>query len=184
MIARRNSHPMPFVAHCMRLLSSFWMLSLILMLFGCSSVSERVDRLIAPKVELAHVVLQKADLLSPRFLLSLRVENLNADDIQVEGADAVLSLNGKPVAKGVSPEPVILKGRQETEVEIEATAKTLALARQIFRLDTEGRIAFSIDGHLTLAQWLGIPATLPFRVSGTMTREELLREIEGFSHQR
>ena len=184
MIARNKIHPMHFVARCVRLQSTFWMLSLNLMLSGCSSVSERVDRLIVPKVELAHVALQKADLLAPRFRLSLRVENPNADDIQVEGADAVLSLNGKPVAKGVSPKPVILKGRQETEVEIDATAKTLALARQIFRLDTEGRIAFSIDGHLTLAQWLGIPATLPFRVSGTMTREELLREVEEFGHHR
>ncbi len=155
-----------------------------LLLPGCTDLIRRSSELKPPDVELAQVALEKADLLAPVFRLKLRVENPNDQDIQVEGADAQLDLEGERVAEGVSANPVQLKAQQQSEVEIQATAKTLSLARQVLRLDQKGRLAYAVTGHLALARWLGILGKVPFRVSGTLTREELFREIEGLTGHR
>ena len=155
----------------------------VFFLTSCSSLT-RPTKLEQPTIELAQVVLEKADLFAPEFRLTLRVENPNDEDIQVDGADAVLNLDGHAVAKGVSEKPVLLEAHQKSEVTIQATAKTLALARQLFKLDQQGQLPYVISGHLALARWLGGLGKVPFHVSGTLSRDELYREIEAVTGHR
>lgn len=161
-----------------------WLALACLAAAGCTNIQDRVEKLQPPRVELASLALTGMNLLQPVFRVGLRVENPNDEEFSVDGADAVLSLNGKPLARGVSTEPVTLKARGTTDVDIEATANTLGLAQQLFRLEQERRIAYAVDGHLTLAGWLGPLARLPFHAAGTLTRDELMREIEGLQRSR
>lgn len=157
-----------------------WGSTLALALSGCSNLRERLEHLQPPEVQLAHLALLRADLLNPVFSVGLEITNPNAEALHIEGADAVLELNGKTVAKGRSVGALELAPRQTSKVEVEASAKTLALARQLFQLEQDGQIDYRVAGHVQLTRWLGGLAALPFRLSGQLTREQLWREIEGY----
>lgn len=157
-----------------------WWSMLALALSGCSNLRERLEHLQPPEVQLSHLALLRADLLNPVFSVGLEITNPNDEALHIEGADTVLELNGKTVAKGHSVGALELAPRQTSEVEVEASAKTLALARQLFQLEQDGQIDYTVAGHVQLTRWLGGLVALPFHLSGHLTREQLLREIEGY----
>ena len=85
---------------------SLWML--LACLCACTGSVNKFDKLRAPKVSILAIKLDDPNPLSPVFLVRLGLENLNDSEIALDGADAILALNGQKVAKGVSRSAITL----------------------------------------------------------------------------
>jgi LEA14-like dessication related protein len=152
-----------------------------LALNGCSSPLQKLDKLKPPQVSLQGLSLQKADLLNPVFLVRLRLKNPNDAGLNLDGADAVLKLNGKKIAKGASRSPIKLAPLADSEIAVEASAQTLSALGQLLALQSKESLDYEITGHVNILNWLGGLGAIPFKAQGVVTREELLKSVESIT---
>jgi LEA14-like dessication related protein len=145
---------------------------------ACSSWQRELSELKEPRLSLAGLSVTDANLLAPGFRVRLRVDNPNDRDISIQGADLDLAINGEAVARGVSAGAVELVRRGSSEIEVDARAQTLALARQLLAIDGGDTVKYGLSGHLKLLNWLGALGAVPFSFRGEMAREELLKGPE------
>lgn len=149
-----------------------------LTLAGCFSLPQDFNALKEPKVSLAGLAIQDLNPLQPRFLVRLNVENPNDLAVDLDGADVNLALNGKPVAAGVSRSPLKLAKFGSTRMDVEVTANTLGVVRQIMLLRSQSSIDYAVTGNLKVLNWLGPLGKLPFSFKGAVDRDRLLRSAE------
>ena len=157
---------------------SGWLLS------GCAGLSPSLDSLKEPEVSLAGLALTDANPLGPRFLVRLKVDNPNDMEVSLDGAEVALALNGQPIASGTSRSPLSLARRGSTHVDVEVATDTLAVIQQILGLANRSSFDYGISGRLTVLDWLGPLGRIPFKFTGTMDWETLLRgaEVLGATH--
>lgn len=141
---------------------------------GCSLLSTDYENLQEPKVSLAGLSIQAMNPLQPGFLVRLKLDNPNDLDVNFDGAEAALALNGQPVATGISRSPLTLKKLGSSELAVEVTANTLSAIQQILLLQTKPTMDYRITGQLIWVNWLGALGRLPFAFQGTVDRETLL----------
>jgi hypothetical protein len=154
-----------------------WM-ALCCALCACVSWQREMADLKEPRVSFAGLRLMDANLLAPAFRVRLRVENPNDREISIQGADLGLAINGEPVAQGVSVGAVKLVQLGSSEIEVDATAQTLALARQLLSINGSDTVKYGVNGHLRLLNWLGPLGAVPIDFQGEMARDELLKNLE------
>lgn len=138
------------------------MLGLILVSSGCSSTLLRPD---PPRISLAGIQLVSGDLLEPRFLLRLRLQNPNERELAITGLDYQLFLNGALFADGVSASPVTISPFEEKTVHVEVVANLTRVLEQVPELNISRGIGYRFLGHVKLKHWL---VKIPFEYSGSI----------------
>ena len=131
----------------------------LLGLGACASLGER--DVLPPEVFLADVAPVGGGLFEQRVRITFRVTNPNAFDLDVAGLSFELDMNGEPLARGVSNEPVVLAGLSEQLVSAEASTTTFSLLHQLLRLGERRELAYDLRGKLHLAD--GVARSLAFQ---------------------
>ncbi len=117
---------------------------------GCASVGGGQE-VLPPDVFLADVSPVGGGLFEQRILLTFRVTNPNAFDLDVSGMAFQLDMNGEPLARGVSNEPMLLAGLGEQLVTAEASTTTFGLLHQLLRLGERRELAYELSGRMHLS---------------------------------
>ena len=146
---------------------------------GCSALAARQAKLQAPKVDLVGVKLLEMDPLAPRFRVRLKLENPNDQAPDLDGADAVLTVAGEKLAKGMTQGAVSLRARGSTETDVEVRAKTMSFLKVMPELQKSDALPYQVAGRLHFLQALGPLGALPFQAEGTVTAEELFGALKG-----
>ncbi|MGY6216485.1 LEA type 2 family protein [Methylolobus aquaticus] len=150
-----------------------WLLA-VLQISGCASWLPDFRHLKEPEVSLTGLALSDPNPLVPRFRVRLRVENPNDIDVSLDGADATLELNGRPVATGVSRSPLTLKRLAESELDLDVAAQTLGMLEAAAAVLAEDQIRYRVQGHLSVLSALGPLGRLPFSFDGAVDPAVLL----------
>lgn len=155
--------------------AAWWLASLLLTQTGCSLLTADYKNMKEPKVSLAGLNIKDLNPLSPSFLVRLKVDNPNDLDVNLDGADVALALNGRPVAAGVSRSPLVLKKLGSSEMDVEVTANTMSAIQQFLILQTQSTLDYQVTGNLIWNNWLGALGKLPLKFSGSMDKDTLMR---------
>jgi len=146
---------------------------------GLGGLTQQLSTLKEPKVSLAGLSLKDISLTEPSFLVKLKVENPNDLNVNLDGADVSLALNGQPVATGISRSPLTLVKRGASTMDVEVKANTLGVLQQIMQLESKGGVQYGVSGHLNLLNWLGALGKVPFNFQGSVDKATLLKGAEG-----
>lgn len=155
---------------------------LSLALSGCLGLPRNLDALKEPKVSLAGLAVKDLNPFRPSFLVRLRVDNPNALNVNLDGGEVALALNGQPVAAGVSRSPLALAKFGTSQMDVEVTADTLGVLQQILLLQSRPTVDYDVSGHLNVLNWLGPLGRLPFNFKGSVDRDALLRGAESLGN--
>lgn len=156
--------------------------ALSLALSGCFSLPKDFNSLKEPKVSLAGLAIKDLNPFKPRFLVRLQVENPNDLDVNLDGGDVALALNGQPVASGISRSPITLAKFGASQMDVEVSADTLGVLQQIMLLQSKPSVDYNVTGHLNVLNWLGPLGRLPFNFKGAVDRDTLLRGAESLGN--
>lgn len=129
---------------------------------GCASV----DDVIPPKVNLVNIMPVSSSVFEQRFVVDLRVSNLNDFDIPLDGMSFEMDVNGSYFATGLSNRKVVVPRLGTAFVSLETTANTFDLFRQILNAVRVGAVEYSIKGT-AIVDRLG-SRTMPFRQNGEL----------------
>jgi LEA14-like dessication related protein len=141
-------------------------LCLAVLLAGCASLRD----LEPPEVRLISLRPVAGTLMEQQFEVGLAVLNPNNRDIDVDGMDFELEVNGKRLARGVSAEGFTLPRLGETRATVLVTTSTLSVLRQAMSLSTAGTIDYRLLGKVHLG---GLGGTLKFDESGEISLEDV-----------
>jgi LEA14-like dessication related protein len=129
---------------------------------GCATVEE----VIPPRVNLVNIVPAQSGVFEQRFIVDLRISNLNDFDIPLNGMSFEMDVNGDYFATGLSNRKVRLPRLGTVVVSLETTASSLDLFRQILNAVRVGTVAYSIKGT-AIVDHLGA-RPVPFRQKGEL----------------
>lgn len=139
------------------------MLSLLLMA-GCSLFGER-DPLTVNLVDVEP--LQGGDL-EVRFALKLRVQNPDDQPVSYRGVALALSVNGRPLANGVSDASGTVPSYGETLITVPMSISALSAFRQAWGI-TQSTPTASVPYRLTGKLGGGVTRARRFSDEGTVT---------------
>jgi len=138
-------------------------ISLVFFASGCASV----DDVVPPKVNLVNIVpAASSGVFEQRFLVDLRISNLNDFDIPIDGLSFEMDVNGDYFATGLSNRNVLVPRLGTAVVSVETTANSFDLFRQILNAVRTGTVEYSIKGT-AIVDSLGA-RTVPFRQVGKL----------------
>jgi LEA14-like dessication related protein len=140
------------------------MLLLGTLLGGCAALSGLNE---PPRVSLVSIVPANIQLFEQRFLVTLKVQNPNAEDITIRGLDYTIEVNDKIFAQGVSGKPITIAAYGEGLAEVEVTSTLQRFIEQLeaFGLRSTPSIDYAISGHVNVD---GIPISIPFEYENTL----------------
>jgi LEA14-like dessication related protein len=119
----------------------------------------------APSVTLSDLRFEKSTLFEQRMLTTLRVQNPNEFDLDVEGVAFDLEVNGQPFAKGVGKGHGVVPAYGSGLIEAEAIATLMGLVRQIETLTLPGgpKLSYRLAGRLKVRHRT---FSIPFEMRG------------------
>jgi LEA14-like dessication related protein len=128
------------------------------------------------------VKLLEMDPMAPRFRVRLKLDNPNDRALDLDAADAVLTVAGEKLAKGVTQGAVSLPAGGSGEADVDVRAKTLSFLKLLPALERSDSLPYQVAGRLHFVQALGPLGALPFQAEGTVRTEELLGKLRRKSH--
>ncbi len=151
---------------CLRKPTRVLALLIVSLLGGCASLSGSFEQ---PRVSVAGLTLEEANLLSQTFGVRLRIDNPNDYRIKVDGAEVRIALNGEPLAQGLTNRSVSIPRYGSTRLNISATTQLLGLLQQILVLGTRQNVDYEVSGHMNLGRgFFSATQRFPFRVNGVL----------------
>lgn len=129
---------------------------------GCATM----DDVVPPKVNLVNIVPLSASVFEQRFIVDLRVANLNNFDLPLAGMSFEMDVNGSYFATGLSNRKTVVPRLGTAVVSLETTANSFDLFRQILNAVRIGTVEYSIKGSAILDR-PGV-RTVPFRQTGEL----------------
>jgi LEA14-like dessication related protein len=124
-----------------------------------------------PEVYLTSLEPLQSEGLEPRFRVGLRFQNPNNKDIDVEGINFELDVNGRRLATGVSDEAFRLPKLGEARTTVTVTTSLVDIARQMFALTSAQGVDYRLKGKVHIG---GFMTSIPFERSGTLDPERAL----------
>ena len=134
----------------------------LVVLTACTSIG--MER---PRVFVEDIKPIGGGLLSQRFLVVLRLQNPNDQDLHVRGLDFTLDLNGSRFAAGVSNQRVTIPRLASETILVEASTSTFDLLVQAFRLSERPRLDYNLYGKILLEGGFG--GSVAFEDGGEIT---------------
>ena len=119
----------------------------------------------APKISVAGVDVKSLGLFEQRFDLSLRVGNPNDFDLEIEGLDLDIEVNGLAFAQGLTRTATLIPALSSTVLHVEAITQSKDLLQQIASLPPESAeegVPYRIKGRIRTDR----TGWLPFDQSG------------------
>ncbi len=102
-----------------------------------------------------------------RFRIDLRILNPNDFDLEIDGLDFQLDVNGVRLTRGVSNQEIALPRLTEGVVTVMATTTLFDLLRQLVSASETEELSYEIRGRVFLANSL---RRVEFERSGTLSR--------------
>ena len=137
-----------------------------LVLAACAAFSS----LKAPEVSVSDIqFVEASNILEQRFKLVLRVSNPNAQDIAIDGLTFKLNLAGKAFARGASSKRQVLRGLEDSLIEVDATAQLFDLIKGLPQiLEGNGPAIYRVYGDVVTVDF----GSLPFSRERTLSMPE------------
>jgi len=134
----------------------------ILVMAGCTGLRN----LETPEVVVTSIRALDASLLEQRFEVGLRIYNPNNRDLQIDGVDFELDVNGQRLVRGTGATDLVLPRLGEAQTTIRASTSVLDIARQVMTAGRSETVSYTLSGRVHLGSGLG--GSLPFRKSGEL----------------
>ena len=128
-------------------MKSFATLLIIIALAVATGGCATTDDVVPPRVNLVNIVPAKSSgVFEQRFLVDLRISNLNDFDIPINGLSFEMEVNGDYFATGLSNRKVVIRRLDSAIIPVETTANSFDLFRQILNAVRTGTVDYSIKG--------------------------------------
>lgn len=140
--------------------ASVFVLTAILALLTACAARSRIEPL---SVTLADIRPGQILLLEQEYLIKIRVQNATNADIPVIGLSYRIDLNGKPFAKGVSKQDVLVPAFGEVVLNATAVSSLSGIINQFVQLHTQlqhgvpDKVSYRLTGQIASAS-----STYPF----------------------
>jgi LEA14-like dessication related protein len=144
----------------------FALCALITLISGCASLRD----LEPPEVRMTSLRPVAGTLMEQQFEVGLAVLNPNNRDVEIDGMDFELEVNGNRLARGVSSEGFTLPRLGETRTTVLVTTSTLNVLRQAISLSAAGTIDYRLLGRVHLG---GLAGTLKFDEAGKLSLDDV-----------
>ena len=138
----------------------------LLLLAGCAGLGTHLE---PPRISLAHIQPQQFTGLEAVFQIQLRVFNTNDVDLQVNGIEADLEINGKPFATGVSKAAVKIPSFGTDLVPVTVYSSVIDIVKGFHGLKDTTQLKYRLKGKLRVTGDYMISTTLPFESEGQVT---------------
>jgi LEA14-like dessication related protein len=137
---------------------------MILLLAGCASLQKDFD---PPGVTLENFRTLPSEQATPRFEITLRVTNPNAQAIEIVGISHSIELMGRELVSGVTNEVPTIEPYGEQVVRIESSLKMFQLIRLLagFGLSPTDHVDYRLSAKIDFA---GFMPTQRIEESGTL----------------
>jgi len=136
---------------------------LVLVLAGCAGFKPEPARL---DISISELSFGPSTVLEQTWNLTLRIQNPNNYDIPADGMKYRIDVNGKPFARGVNNQSVLVPRLGEAMVQVQAISDLPSLIQQIG--DMRSLRQPGIDYHMTGMLYSG-EGRYPFEYSGAIT---------------
>jgi LEA14-like dessication related protein len=125
---------------------------------GCASVEP-------PSVTLSNLRIEQSTVFEQRFLTTLRIQNPNTFDLNIEGVSFDLTVNDQPFAKGLGKADVVVPAFGTGVVEAEAITTLMGFVRQFQALTRSGgpKLSYHLTGKLKVRDRM---SAIPFEMRG------------------
>ena len=141
-------------------------LALFVLLSGCAGVGQQLD---PPRVSLANIKVLEVTGLETAFEIQLRVFNANAVDLNVNGINAELDINGQSFATGVSNTPIDIPSYGTELVTVTVYSSVIKMFKSVYGLKDSEELKYRLTGKLRVSPNNMLPTTLPFEAEGQVT---------------
>lgn len=129
---------------------------------GCAGIRN----LETPEVVVTAIRPLDATVLEQRFEVDLRIYNPNNRDLEIDGVDFELAVNGRRLARGAGATDLMLPRLGEAETTVRVSTTVFDIARQVMGAGQSETLSYRLSGRLHLGSGLG--ASLPFDKSGVL----------------
>lgn len=136
---------------------------LVVTLAGCAGFKPEPARV---DISISELSVGPSTVLEQTWNLKLRIQNPNNHDIPADGMKYQIDVNGKPFARGVNNQSVLLPRLGEAMVQVQAISDLQSLIQQIGDLRRLSQP--SLDYHMTGTLYSG-EQRYPFEYSGAIT---------------
>jgi LEA14-like dessication related protein len=141
-------------------------LYIAIFVLACAGPGKRLE---SPRISLAHLEVQEAQVFETVFQIALRVFNTNDVPLEVKGIDCSLELNGKDFAHGVSDVNVLIPAHGTERIPMTVYSSLVDMARGLLRAQSEEKLKYKIKGRLRLEGGFMVPSTIPFSTEGEIS---------------
>jgi len=148
--------------------STLLLVALSLVATGCTSLRN----LESPEVVLIGLHPLESTLLEQRFQVDLRVYNPNNRDLDIDGVDFDLEVNGQRLARAAGANEFLLPRLGEAQTSVVVSTSLFSVARQLMALQQTGGLNYKLSGRVHLGSAFGI--SLPFEQSGELRQDTTL----------
>lgn len=157
----RLSHPGPW--------DRTLFLAVVLLATGCTGLRN----LESPEVVVTAIrPLDSSTLFEQRFEVGLRIYNPNNRDLDIDGIDFELDVNGQRLARAAGANDFLLPRLGEAETSVVVSTSLISVARQLMVLQQSQAINYRLSGRVHLGSAFGV--SLPFEKSGQLGGETTL----------
>jgi LEA14-like dessication related protein len=142
----------------------FVLLAAAVILGGCAGLFKPIE---VPKIELAAIGIQKADFSESVLQLKLMVTNPNRIPLTLNALVCDLSLNGNPVASGISQETVDIPALGSGAVTLTVVTSAVRIVTTLLEALARGiAVDYRLTGDVQLKGGLFMPSAIPFDTRG------------------
>jgi len=148
-------------------------------LAGCAGLGKPLQ---APEIRLSGLRIEKIDWFETVLELQLRVFNTNDVPLELKALECTLELNGEPLARGLTSNPVRLEALSTDIVSMTVYSSAMDMAASFYRIVQPERrkaadreISYRLKGKLHLGGGALIPPSLRFDTSGELPLGKLLQ---------
>ena len=137
---------------------------LVLALAGCAR--SKTEQMAYVDVSIAELSFGQSSVLEQTWNLMLRIQNPNHYDIPADGMKYRIDVNGKPFARGVNNQSVMVPRLGEAMIRVQAISDLASVIQQISDLRRLGQTGtdYTMTGTLYSGEW-----RYPFEYSGAIT---------------
>jgi LEA14-like dessication related protein len=132
---------------------------------GCVGLGQQIE---PPEVFVVGLEPQQGGNFEQRFRIDLRVQNPNDFELEIDGLDFELDLNGVRLTRGLSNQAVTIPRLGEAIVPVSATTTVFDLVRQVVNAASLEGMEYEVRGRLFLSNPPQGP--VEFHRSGRMFR--------------
>ncbi len=116
-----------------------------------------------PRLNLTNIQIADMGLVQQEFLLTMKIQNPNDQQLDIRGMDFAVELNGEPFATGVSNQHIVVPAYGETSFDVAVSSTISGILNQLDKLVQEGNINYLVKGKMKLS---GVPVPIPFKQTG------------------